>query len=387
MRGIVVPERTDDFTADPVELFFDLVYVFAFSQIVGHLVESPTWGVAGESLLVFLLMWVGWSQLTWAANAVSGNSRMVRFLLLLATAAAVPMAAGVSTALEGGASVFAASLAVITLMGLGLLTLNMDRTSTVFESAVRYSVPTVLAMSTLVAGSFADGAAQVVIWLVALAVFVSGTVRAGGGDWIIRSGHFSERHGLIIIVALGEVIVAIGIPVVRSLQGEGFAATTVLALVASGLFAALLWWGYFDRVQPALELCCEQQIGPDRARFARDVYTYIHALIVGGVILAAVALEEITVHPDDDLAFEFRLMLLGGLGLYLGGVALSVARAFGVVARERIVCGAAVAVLALVASSWNGLVLLAVVDGALLAMLVIEHARVEGVRQRARQPA
>ncbi len=380
MKGIAVPERTEDFTADPVELFFDLVFVFAFSQIVGLLVDSPTWEASGESLVVFLLLWVGWSQLTWSGNLVSGNSRIVRALFLGATVAAVPMAASVTSAFDDGGPVFAISLAVIMVMGLGLLTSGYEPDSAELEAAVRYSFPTLLAMAILVAGSFADDAARVIVWIAALAVFVAGTVRAGKGEWVVRSGHFSERHGLIIIVALGEVIVAIGIPVVRSLQGEGFAATTVVALVASGLFAAVLWWSYFDRVQPALEHRLELQRGPDRGRFARDVYTYMHAAIVGGVILSAVALEEITLHPKDELALAFRVMLAVGLALFLGGVALTVARSFGVLALERTACVAAIAILVLVARSWDGVVLLVVVDLALLAMLAIEQVRVEGVR-------
>ncbi len=130
-------------------------------------------------------------------------------------------------------------------------------------------------------------------------IVLVGTVRAGKGDWIIRPGHFAERHGLIFIVALGEVIVAIGVPVVRSLEkGVGVPGATVVALIAAGAFAGLLWWSYFDRPQPGLEHFAAGLPDSERGRFVRDVYTYAHAPLVAGVVLSAAALEQITAASD-----------------------------------------------------------------------------------------
>ena len=130
-------------------------------------------------------------------------------------------------------------------------------------------------------------------------VVTYGTIRAGSSEWLVRPGHFAERHGLIVIVALGEVIVALGIPVVAALEeSAALPLETIAALVAAGTFAGLLWWAYFDRPLPALEHrheATEDVI--QRGRFARDVYTYAHLPIVAGIILCAAALEEITLHP------------------------------------------------------------------------------------------
>lgn len=118
MRGIPIPPREDDFTADPVELFFDLAFVFAFSRLVYLLVHDPTWSGVGEFALLFIVMWLPWTQFTWSANAVAGNRREVRSLFLVATVASVPMGASVTTALYGSGLVFAVSVAVIQAIGM-----------------------------------------------------------------------------------------------------------------------------------------------------------------------------------------------------------------------------------------------------------------------------
>ena len=340
MRGIEVPDREEDFAADQVELFFDLAFVFAFSQLVGSLIKDPTWSGVGEQALLFGLLWLPWTQFTWSANAISGNGRPVRILFLVATAISVPMAAAVSTALDSGGTVFAVSLSIILLLALSMMTLSLDRGTEEFGSAVRYAIPNVIAMVVLIGGSFIDGGGRIAVWIAALAIVLVATIAAGRGDWIVRPGHFAERHGLIIIVALGEVIVAIGIPVVKTLEvGEGIPASTVGSLVAAGAFA--------------------------------------------GLVLSAAALEEITLHPTDPLPIAFRLMLFAGLTLTFVGVAASIGRTFGVLARERVVAVAVLLVLVLMAGSWDGLWLLIAVDVAILAMLVVEHVRVEQPNRRA----
>lgn len=378
MRGIAVPERSEDFTADPVELFFDLAFVIAFSQLVGVLVHEPTWAGFGKVALLFGLLWLPWQELTWAANAVSGNGRGVRAVFLVATAVSVPMAASTSSALDGGGLTFA--LCLVGIMALGFLTQTMssERGSGFRQAVVRWIVPNVVAMVVLVAGAFADGDARIAIWASASMIVLGAMVAAAEGDWVIRAGHFAERHSLIYIIALGEVIVAIGLPVVAALEAEeGLPGRTIAALAASGAFAALLWWGYFDRVGPALEHRAEAVPDRERGRFARDVYTWCHAPVIIGVILSAAALEEVTLHPSDPLPASFRVMLFGGLGLTIAGVSAAIWRAFGVLPRERLACCAALAPVVLLAGSWDGLVLLLAVVLFVLTALLVEHRRIE----------
>ncbi len=331
-----------------------------------------------KQALLFGLLWLPWTQFTWSANAISGNGRPIRILFLIATAISVPMAAAVSTAFGRGGTVFAVSVSLILALALGMMTLNLNRDSSEFRSAVQYTIPNVAAMVVLIGGSFIEGSPRVVVWSAALLIVLGGTVRAGKGDWIIRPGHFAERHGLIFIVALGEVIVAIGVPVVQSLEkGVGVPGSTVVALIAAGAFAGLLWWSYFDRPQPGLEHFATGLPGRERGRFVRDVYTYAHAPLVAGVVLSAAALEEITLHPTDPLPLAFRVMLFGGLGLAVVGVSAAVLRAFGAVAVERIIAAAVLLLLALISANWDGIAFLVAVDLVILLTLIAEHLRVE----------
>ena len=380
MKGIVVPPQEEDFTADPVELFFDLAFVFAFSRLVYHVVHHPDWAGVGEFVVLLVLIWLPWSNFTWSANAVSGNDRRVRFLFLIGTAASVPMAASATAAFGDGGAAFAIPLAVIMLLGLatGLVALGPDLPA--FASTVRYSIPNIIAAVLLVIGSFLERELRLTFWIISILIVVYGTIRAGSSDWLVRPGHFAERHGLIMIVALGEVIVAVALPVVNGLEdGEGVPSRTLWALICAGTFACLLWWAYFDRVNLSLEFRHESLEHGERGRFARDVYTYSHLPIIGGVILMAAALEEITLHPKDILATEFRWMLFGGMAAFFGGVAISVWRAFKVIARERIIALGVRLVLTLAAGSMDGLVFLVLVDLLLLAVIVAEHVRIEGV--------
>ncbi len=384
MRGIEVPPREEDFTADPVELFFDLAFVFAFSRLVYLLVHEPNWTGVGEFALLFTLIWLPWTQFTWSANAVSGNDRKVRVAFLIGTVASIPMAASTTTALDDGGIAFAISLAVILSLALFTMIAGLERDSAVYTSIIRYSIPNVIALVVLIAGAFFERDTRIVVWIVAIVIVLYGTVRAGESEWLVRPGHFAERHGLILIVALGEVIVAIGIPVVAALEdGDGLPGTTLTALIASGAFACLLWWAYFDRVNPALE---HRHAGEDllhRGSFARDVYTYGHISIIAGVIVIAAALEEITLHPKDVLPVEFRWMLFVGLVMFFGGVAVTIWRAFHVVAKERVIAVAVLAVPTAFAGSMSGLTLLLLTDALLVVVLIAEHGRIEGWSRRA----
>ena len=373
-----MPERTEDFTADPVELFFDLAYVLAFSQLVGTLIHDPTWSGVGRTGLLFGLLWLPWQQLTWATNVVSGNGRPVRLVMLAATAVSVPMAASTSTALEEGGAVFAVCLTAIMLLGFAVQGLGSERGTANRQTIVRWVAPNVVAIGVLLTGAAVDGDGRIAVWLVSVAIVLSAMVMAGKGDWVVRAGHFAERHALIIIIALGEVIVAIGLPVIAGLEsGEGVPGRTVAALVASGVFAGLIWWGYFDRPGPALEHRAEGLASHERGRYVRDVYTWSHAPIVAGIILSAAALEEITLHPSDRVPTAFRVMLFAGLAAAAVGVASAIWRAFGAVTRERLVGSAALAVLLAVGGTWDGIVLLVAVDAVIAATLLIEHRRIE----------
>lgn len=381
MRGLVVPPSTEDFTADPVELFFDLAFVFAFSQLVAHLVHHPTWEGALEAGLLFLILWFAWSVFTWAANAVQGNAREVRAIFLVATAASVPMGAAVGAAFGSGGGTFAVCAGIIIMMAFALQVWALggnDASREVFESVLRFSGPNLAGIGLLVLGGFLDGAARTVLWVLFVVVILGTMVAARTSDWIIRPGHFAERHGLIIIIALGEIIVAIGIAVVDSLsESDGLPTDTIVALTTAGILAGLLWWSYFDRVVPALEHRCLELTGRDRAHLVADAYTLFHIFIVGGIIAGAAATEEILLHPRDAVHGEFLVMLVAGFGLFFGGIAAAAYRAYRVLAKERLAAMVAIILLTILGRNWDGVVILIAVDLVLLVTLIAEHRRVE----------
>ena len=377
MKGIELPPLTEDFTADPVELFFDLAYVFAFSQLVALLIADPTWAGVGKAALLFGLLWLPWQQLTWAANAISGNGRPVRTLFLVATVVSIPMAAATSTAFEGGGPVFALALTGIMVIGFRMQTLGMADSSDYRQAIYKWITPNLVAIAVLVVGSFYDGTTRILFWLGATAIVLWAMIRAAEGEWPVRSGHFAERHGLIVIIALGEVIVAIGVPVVATLQkGDSLSGATISALLASGAFAGLLWWAYFDRPSPGLEFAAGRLESKALGQYVRDVYTWAHAPLVAGIILSAAALEEIALHPRDHVDLEFRAMLAGGLFLFLIGVFLAVWRAFRAQARERLVGSIVIAAVVFAGGSLEGVLLLTLVVAVMFIVLLIEQRRI-----------
>ena len=324
MRGLEIPELEEDFAADPVELFFDLAYVFAFSQLVALILHDATWNGIGQAGLLFLLLWLPWSQFTWSANAVSGNSRRVRVLFLLATAASVPMAASINTALDGGGLLFAVPLAAIFLAALAMMVLSLDSDSDVSGSAVRYAIPSIVRdgphrarvrSSTTTPGSL--------IWIAGIArVSVPPRSRAGSDAWIVRTGHFAERHGLIVIIALGEVIVALGNSVVVELDDEGSCPASTVGRRSSPPASSP------DCCGGRTSTGCSRRSntapnhftgGVERGRFVRDIYTYAHFPLVAGIVLIAVALEEVTLHPTEPLSLTFRTIGAAGFVLFFGG--------------------------------------------------------------------
>jgi low temperature requirement protein LtrA len=380
MKGLVVPDVDEDFTADQVELYFDLAFVFAFAQVVAFLHKEHTVVSVGKSALLFIMIWLAWSQFTWSANALSSSGRVTRLLMLVATIATIPMGASVQTAFGGGGLAFSLSMVTIMVMALTAMMTSAPDVGNLRQSVIVYALPTFVSLAVFTVGGFLDGQARITAWILAVLVFIYSLVRAGQSEWIVRPGHFAERHGLILIVALGEVIVAIGIPVVdRLTNGDGrIGAMTASALVLSGILAGLLFWSYFDRFAPALEHRTEELTDRNqRGRLARDAYTVCHLFIVGGVILTAAALEEVTLNPDEPLDAVWRWMLFIGLSSFLLGVVVAVYRTFGVIARERIIAVVILAVLLPIVAGIDGLAVLLLVDFALLGMVVTEHLRVE----------
>jgi low temperature requirement protein LtrA len=290
-------------------------------------VDDLTWGGAGEALLIFWMIWWAWTQFTWALNPADTTHGVVRTLTLLATAAGFLMAVNVPGAFAAETGVwFAATYVLVRVLGLGIYLLVASgapsQLAAVRAFAVRSSLPIVLAL----VGGFFDSPVRAWIWLAAVILDVVAAGRSGDSEgWDVRPGHFAERHGLFVIIALGESLIVAGQSVLRTessalLFGVALGAVTV---------TCLMWWLYFGWWQPGMEYQLTIATGSAQPRLARDAYSLMHFVLLAGVIAVAAGIEEMVLHPDEPLPGVVRLTLALGIVLYLGGTDLAWWRATG----------------------------------------------------------
>jgi low temperature requirement protein LtrA len=365
-----------------LELFFDLVYVFAFTQVSALVAHGSPPGSVLDGLIVLALLWWTWCSYAWLANMARGDVGVVRLALMVATALMFVAGLAIPEALHdlpgglNGSLVLVVCYALVRLVHLGvyLVVAGDDR-------ALRRQVLLSLGASALPAVVLlAIGVAlhepwQRWVWLGAVvydlsAIFVTSR---GGGGWVLSSAaHFAERHGLVVILALGESIVAIGVGAAQQPLTSGLVAAAVLAVaVAIGM-----WLHYFQGAAPPLEHALAALDGRDRARLARDVYTYLHLPVVAGIILGAFGVEQAVAHLDDDhLGATGAWALGGGLALTLAALEVAGHRAGRPWSRWRLVAVGALVVAAAALSGLPSMVLLAVVAVVVVATGVA--ARVE----------
>lgn len=304
-----------------VELFFDLVFVYAITQLTSLVLHDLTWGGVTKAALLFWLVWWAWTQFTWTLNLADTEHVWVRLPTLIATAVAFFLAQSVPDAFGDAGAWFAVSYVVVRLVGLGVQAWVIG--SDQLESLLTWASLSFIGIGLVMIGGFVGPETRVWFWLGALLADLVSAVRAGRGVWVLEAGHFAERHGLIVIIALGESLIAAGVASSDVERGLMFAVTTGGAVIAT----CALWWTYFGTFQQRLEARLAGQTDTTRGAFARDVYSFWHAAIVAGVIGVAVAFEEAISHPDDALSSGAGLALTLGAALFLGGQASSAARA------------------------------------------------------------
>jgi low temperature requirement protein LtrA len=331
-----------------LELFFDLVFVFAVTQLVGLLHEDHSaagWGRAG---LMLWLVWWAWSQYAWSGNAVDLDTRPARLAVLVASGAMLVAAAAIPEAYGTHVWWFAAPYAAVRLIGLGLYWFGVTGV-TAHRQALRTYVPIALISPVLgLIGSFAEGDARLSWWGAAVLVDLASALSAGRGAFEVDPAHFAERHGLIVIIALGESVVAMG----ATASEVGLRASVVLVVALAFATVAAMWWGYFDWVNAAAEARLASE--PDhrrRSTLARDLFTFGHLPIVAGTILFAVAVEEALLHPTDPMSmFATTAATLGPI-IYLAGFVVGNLRATGQLLATRAIGIVAVATIGLAAGT------------------------------------
>jgi len=368
--------------ATNLELFLDLVFVFAVTQVAGVLGSGFTLEGFGQGLLLAWLVWWLWGQFTWLGTAVAlqdGSSAQFQVLatipLTLLMAVAIPDAFGTS-GLQFAAAYLAVNLWALAIQGLSLW--RDPRTRTAW---LRYLPLAALAPCVLVAGAFLDGNARLVAWT-AVAVFDVGSAvlaaragRGGGeGDWTIDPVHFAERHALFVIISLGEVVVATG----TSATGVELEPVIGIGLIIAAALACLFWWTYFAYVPNVVERVLRAARGADRVHVAQNMFTFGHFPIVFGLVLYAVAAKHVVAHPTDHLDAGDLTFLAGAIAFFVGGLLSLQWQAARHLAPERMVVIVGVAALCWAVGSWlPGVLLLGVVALIVAIMQTISVRRFE----------
>lgn len=306
-----------------VELFFDLVFVYAITQLTFTVRHDLTWAGVGKALLVFWLVWWAWTQFTWTLNLADTEHTWVRLLTLSATAVAFFLAQAVPDAFTTAGAWFAVSYALVRLMGIGVHAWVFAGDEEQSASLATFATASSAGILLVVIGGFVDSSLTPWFWLAAILADLVTVGIAGRGSWFLEAGHFAERHGLIVIIALGESLIAAGLATSELERDLMFALTTTGAVVA----ACALWWIYFGSLQVRFE---NRMAAVDREHqgiFARDVFSLWHAAVVAGVIGVAVGFEEAVAHPNDQLSTGAALALTIGVVLFVGGLAAAAWRA------------------------------------------------------------
>jgi low temperature requirement protein LtrA len=299
----------------PLELFFDLVFVLALTQCTTLMVDFPTWEGIAQAMLVLALLWWAWTGYAWLTSVVDPEEGWVRLALFVAMAALLIAALSVPHAFTDRALEFAIAYGVVRAGHIALFVLASREDRQLRQSVSGLAVGTAAGVGLLIAGSFLDGTGQAVLWSLALLLDMAEPYFFGAEGWKLVPGHFAERHGLVIIVALGESVVALGVGAEVGLT----VAVTAAAILGIALVAEL-WWVYFDIVSIAnVRRLVRTPQGREQNELARDAYSYLHFPLVAGIVLAAFGLHEALAHAEDPLKDVPAFGLLGGVAIYLLG--------------------------------------------------------------------
>jgi low temperature requirement protein LtrA len=360
-----------------LELFYDLVFVFAITQVSHFLLEHLTWEGAGQAALVLLVVWWSWNYTTWVTNELDPDSIAVRLLLIALMLASLLMAIAIPEAFGAKALLFAGCYVLIQIGRHSFLTfVAADRGTIERERAGRILTWFAAAGVLWIAGAFAQGSTRTVLWLAALALdyaaplvtfWLPGRPRLSPQAWEIGTEHFAERFQLFIIVALGESIVITGATTANLRLTTARVAAFALAFLAT----AALWWLYFNLVAAIAERRLAR--AENRTLLARDAYTYLHVLIVAGILLSAVGDELVIAHPAEQLPHAQLAAVVAGPAVYLlAHVALRL-RMSGTISGRRLAAAVACLVIGLIGTAAPALVVAGLLLGVLVAVIVADH--------------
>jgi low temperature requirement protein LtrA len=363
----------------PLELFFDLVFVFALTQVTQLMSKHPTWTGLGQGMLVLAALWWAWGAYAWLTNYIAAEEDRERLLMFAVMGAFLVAALAVPEAFGDNALLFAVAYAVARWLHIFIFAEANDDLDT--GEAIRRLARTALpAPALLIGASFFDGSAQALVWVVALAIDLAGPFVFGVRGFRVSPGHFAERFSLIVIIALGESIVAIG----AGLEGQLDAGVVGAALLGLVL-ACALWWAYFDVVALVSERHFREARGEHLVRIARDSYSYLHLPMIAGIVLVALGVKKAIGHVEEPLETVPAVALFGGIALYYAGHLGFRLRNTRTLNRPRLVAAVVCLCLIPVATEVDGVVAVALAASVASAVIAYETIRYAEARHRIRR--
>jgi low temperature requirement protein LtrA len=364
----------------PLELFFDLVFVLAITQCTALMAAEPTWTGLAKGVLVLGVLWWSWVGYAWLTSVVDPEEGAVRIVMFVVMAALVVAALCVPDAFGDTALLFACAYGIVRFGQIALFLVASRDDPKLRQSILGLAGSTALGVGLLIAAAFTDGWAQGALWVVALVLDMGEPFLFGSEGWKLVPGHFAERHGLIIIIALGESIVAIGV------GASGGVDTGVVTAATLGVaVAAALWWLYFDVVALVAERRLSRApVGREQNEIARDSYSYLHFPMVAGIVLVALGTKKTLAEVGDPLDAVPATALLGGAAVYLLAHVAFRLRNLHTLNKQRLACAVLLLALIPVAVELPGLATLAILAGVLTALISYEALRFAEARDRVR---
>ena len=355
----------------PLELFFDLVFVFAITQVTGFLTANQTGEGLLRGFLLLAALWWAWEAYAWLTNTLDPEEGAVRLALFASAGAMLIVALATPAAFGSEALVFGVAYAIVRGLHLVLYTIAAREDPALRAAVLQFARGAVLGPTLLVIAAFVDGPAELALWAAALTVDYASALVGRGQGWHVSPAHFVERHGLIVIIALGESIVSIGV----GAAGLPLDAPRITAALLGMVVAAALWWAYFDWVIFIAQAKITEASGPERAGLARDLFSYLHMPMVLGIVLFAQGMKVTLAHLEEPLGAIPAIGLCGGLALYMAAHVAARLRLSGSWGHGRPVATVVLVALVPVATMIPALASLALVAAVCAALIAYEAIR------------
>ena len=372
--------RRRDARVTALELFFDLVFVLALTQCTALMAKDPTWQGLVRAMLVLAVLWWSWGGYAWLTSVIDPEEGAVRIAMFVAMAAFLVAALSVPGAFGDDAFAFACAYGIVRIAHIWLFTLSSRDDPGLRQSVLGLAVGTGVGVTLLLAASATDGYVQGGLWALALLIDVGLPFLFFAEGWRLMTSHFAERHGLIVIIALGESIVAIGVGSDAVVDGGIVLATTLGVGIA-----AAMWWLYFDvTVWLAEDRLARATPGREQNELARDSYSLLHFPMVAGIVLTALGLKSTLAHVDDPLEPVPAVALIGGVALYLLAHVGFKLRTSRTMSEARLIGAVAVLLLYPLAVELPSLVAAALVLSVLCAVIVYELVQYADTRREVR---